>query len=432
MQPMQLVALGLNHHTAPIAIRERVAFQPERLIAALGELVSLPAVQEAAIVSTCNRTELYCATQDPQQAADWLAAYHRLSLPDISPYLYSHPDNDAVRHVFRVASGLDSMVLGEPQILGQLKEAVRLAETAGSLGSTLHRLFQKSFSVAKEVRSTTAIGESVVSMAAAAVRLSERIFGDMRQTRVLFVGAGEMVALAAAHFAGSSPQRISIANRTLARAEQLAERVRGDAMSLSSVGERLADYDVVVSCTGSPLPIIGHGMAERALKARRQRPMVMVDLAVPRDIESEVARLSNVFLYTVDDLVQIVSEGKALRQAAVQDAEVIIDLGVLNFAQWVDGREAVPTIRALRGHAELLRQEELARAQRALSRGEAPEQVMEQLSRGLTNKLLHGPSQFLNRADVETAAGASATVRQVFNLDSPPDSTRGEDDNGKQ
>ncbi len=252
MQPMQLVALGLNHHTAPIAIRERLAFQPERLVAALGELVRLPSVQEAAIVSTCNRTELYCATRDPQEAADWLAAYHRLSLPDISPYLYSHPDNDAVRHVFRVASGLDSMVLGEPQILGQLKEAVRLADSAGSLGSTLHRLFQKSFSVAKEVRSTTAIGESVVSMAAAAVRLSERIFGDMRETRVLFVGAGEMIALAAAHFAGSSPQRMSIANRTIARAEQLAERVRGDAMSLASVGERLADYDVVVSVHRQP------------------------------------------------------------------------------------------------------------------------------------------------------------------------------------
>jgi len=411
---MQLVALGLNHQTAPIAIRERLAFQPERLVGALGELVRLPQVAEAAIVSTCNRTELYCATQNPQQAADWLATYHRLSLPDISPYLYTHPDDQAVRHVFRVASGLDSMVLGEPQILGQLKEAVRLAESAGTLGSTLHRLFQKSFSVAKEVRSTTAIGESVVSMAAAAVRLSERIFGGMNETRVLFIGAGEMVSLAAAHFAGCSPRQMVVANRTLSRAEALAQRIRGYAMPLSAVGDRLAEFDVVIACTGSPLPIIGRGMAERALRVRRSRPMVMVDLAVPRDIEPEVSRLSDVFLYTVDDLAQIVSEGKASRAAAVADAELIIDQGVANFSHWVDARDAVPTIRALREHAEQHRQDELARALRALAKGDSPETVIEQLSRGLTNKLLHEPSQYLNRSESERAADL---VREVFRLD---------------
>ncbi|MFT3735790.1 MAG: glutamyl-tRNA reductase [Rhodocyclaceae bacterium] len=414
---MQLVALGLNHQTAPIAIRERLAFQPERLPQALEELVAQPRIAEAAIISTCNRTEIYCATPEPQEAASWLAAYHHLALADISPYLYTHPDDQAVRHVFRVASGLDSMVLGEPQILGQLKEAARTAETAGTLGSTLHRLFQKSFSVAKDVRSNTAIGESVVSMAAASVKLSERIFGSMRDTRVLFIGAGEMIALAAAHFAGCQPRRMSVANRTLARAEQLARRVQGDALPLASVGDRLADYDVVVSCTGSPLPIIGRGMAERALRQRKQRPMVMVDLAVPRDIEPEVARLSDVFLYTVDDLAQIVSAGKASRAAAVQDAERIIDAGVADFTSWAEGREAVPTIRALRSQAEALRHEELARAMRALARGESPELVLEHLSRGLVNKLLHAPSQFLNRADADRAA---QTVRDVFQLDELP------------
>ncbi|GAB4060654.1 glutamyl-tRNA reductase [Uliginosibacterium sediminicola] len=414
MQPMQLVALGLNYQTAPLAIRERVVFQPERLAAALSELVSQPFIAEAAIVSTCNRTELYCATEDAQKAADWLASYHRLSLPEISPYLYTHPDAEAVRHVFRVASGLDSMVLGEPQILGQLKEAARQAESAGALGSTLHRLFQKSFSVAKDVRSNTAIGQSVVSMAAAAVRLSERIFGSMQETRVLFIGAGEMIALAAAHFAATAPQRMSVANRTFSRAADLAQRIGGDAIALSSAGERLDEFDIVISCTGSPLPIIGRGMVERALRARRQKPMVMVDLAVPRDIEPEVAKLSDVFLYTVDDLAQIVSQGKATREAAVQEAEQIINAGVSSFAQWVEGRDAVPVIRALRGHAEQLRQDELARALRALARGDKPEQVLEQLSRGLTNKLLHGPSQYLNHADGEEAA---QIVRALFHLD---------------
>ena len=409
---MQLFALGLNHHTAPVSIREQVAFQPERLVQALGDLVRVKPVKEAAIISTCNRTELYFATEEPQYAADWFAEYHRMALHDLAPYLYTFPQRDAVRHVFRVASGLDSMVIGEPQILGQVKDAVRQAEQAGTLGTTLHKLFQRTFSVAKEVRSTTAIGANTVSMAAAAVHLSERIFERVSEQRVLFVGAGEMIELCAAHFGGERPKKMTIANRTPARAKALAERFGADVLRLDQVAESLAAYDIVVSCTGSPLPIIGLGMVERALKARRHRPMVMVDLAVPRDIEPEVAALGDVFLYTVDDLAKVVDSGLESRHAAVIEAEGIIDERVDGFLHWLDSRGTVPTIRALRKHADDLRQAEVERAVRLLAKGEDPHKVIEALSHGLTNKLIHGPTRFLNDADGEGAD----LVQRLFNL----------------
>lgn len=409
---MQLFALGLNHHTAPVSIREQVAFQPERLVQALGDLVRAKPVKEAAIISTCNRTELYFATEEPQYAADWFAEYHRMALHDLAPYLYTFPQRDAVRHVFRVASGLDSMVIGEPQILGQVKDAVRQAEQAGTLGTTLHKLFQRTFSVAKEVRSTTAIGANTVSMAAAAVHLSERIFERVSEQRVLFVGAGEMIELCAAHFGGEQPKKMTIANRTPARAKALAERFSADVLRLDQVAESLAAYDIVVSCTGSPLPIIGLGMVERALKARRHRPMVMVDLAVPRDIEPEVAALGDVFLYTVDDLAKVVDSGLESRHAAVIEAEGIIDERVDGFLHWLDSRGTVPTIRALREHADHLRQAEVERAVRLLAKGEDPHKVIEALSHGLTNKLIHGPTRFLNDADGESAD----LVQRLFNL----------------
>ena len=409
---MQLFALGLNHHTAPVSIREQVAFQPERLVQALGDLVRAKPVKEAAIISTCNRTELYFATEEPQYAADWFAEYHRMALHDLAPYLYTFPQRDAVRHVFRVASGLDSMVIGEPQILGQVKDAVRQAEQAGTLGTTLHKLFQRTFSVAKEVRSTTAIGANTVSMAAAAVHLSERIFERVSEQRVLFVGAGEMIELCAAHFGGEQPKKMTIANRTPARAKALAERFGADVLRLDQVAESLAAYDIVVSCTGSPLPIVGLGMVERALKARRHRPMVMVDLAVPRDIEPEVAALGDVFLYTVDDLAKVVDSGLESRHAAVIEAEGIIDERVDGFLHWLDSRGTVPTIRALREHADHLRQAEVERAVRLLAKGEDPHKVIEALSHGLTNKLIHGPTRFLNDADGEGAD----LVQRLFNL----------------
>jgi glutamyl-tRNA reductase len=415
---MQLYALGLNHHTAPLTIRERVAFQPERLDHALHDLTHARTVREAAILSTCNRTELYFATEQPQLAADWLARFHHVPLAEVSPYLYSYPQRDAIRHVFRVASGLDSMVLGEPQILGQVKDAAKRAEEAGTMGTLLHKLFQNTFAVAKEVRSTTAIGANIVSMAAAAVHLSERIFERIADQRVLFIGAGEMIELCAAHFAGANPKRIAVANRTEARAQGLAGRFGGEVMRLDVIGEVLPQFDIVVSCTASPLPIVGLGMVERAIKARRHRPIVMVDLAVPRDIEAEVGSLDDVFLYTVDDLAQVVDAGLESRQQAVLEAEEIIDTRVDGFLHWMQSRDAVPTIRALRQYADTLRAVEVERAVRLLAKGEDPHKVLDALGHGLINKLLHGPTRFLNQSDGEQQADASRLVQQLFNLDS--------------
>jgi glutamyl-tRNA reductase len=390
-----LLALGLNHHTAPLAVRERVVFHVERLQEALVEL-KRGLAREAAILSTCNRTELYVSAERPDELAAWLAQYHHLGTGDLQQYLYTLPDEQAVRHAFRVASGLDSMVLGEPQILGQMKEAARVAESAGTLGSILHRLFQRSFAVAKEVRSTTSIGAASVSMAAAAVKLAARIFPSLKDQSVLFIGAGEMIELAATHFAAQAPARIVVANRTVERAQRLSARFNAEAIELRSLAERLHEYDIVVSCTASSLPILGKGLVERALRARRRRPMFMVDLAVPRDIEPEVGELDDVFLYTVDDLGGIVSANLDSRRSALEQAEAIIDSQVGQFMQWMRLREGVPLIRALREEADVARRLELERALKALGRGEDPAKVLEALSQTLTNKLMHGPTQALS------------------------------------
>jgi len=390
-----LFTLGLNHRTAPLAVRERVVFHVERLHQALGELKRSLA-QEAAILSTCNRTELYVSGETPGAVAQWLAQYHRLSAAELQPYLYTLPADRAVRHAFRVASGLESMVLGEPQILGQMKEAARAAESAGTLGSLLHRLFQRSFAVAKEVRSTTRIGAASVSMAAAAVKLAARIFPRLADQSVLLIGAGEMIELAAMHFAAQAPARIAVANRTLERAERLAHRFNARAIELRALAEHLHEYDIVVSCTASSLPILGKGLVERALRARRRRPMFMVDLAVPRDIEQEAGELDDVFLYTLDDLAGIVSANLDARRSALEQAEAIIDTQVGRFMQWMRLREGAPLIRALREEADAARRQELEHALRALERGEEPAKVLEALSQSLTNKLLHGPTQALS------------------------------------
>jgi len=320
--------------------------------------------------------------------------------------------------MFRVAAGLDSMVLGEPQILGQMKQAARAAEEAGTMGTLLGKLFQRTFAVAKEVRSTTAIGANTVSMAAAAVHLSARIFDSLAAQQVLFIGAGEMIELCAAHFAAQKPKRLTIANRTLERGADLAARFDGDAMRLDQLGERLAEFDIVVSCTASSLPIIGLGMVERALKARRHRPMVMVDLAVPRDIEAEVSRLDDVFLYTLDDLGQIVESGLESRQAAVVEAEAIITDRVSGFLHWLESRETVPTIRALRDSAERARRHEVEHALKLLARGEDPAKVLDALSHGLTNKLLHAPTHALNQAEGTERAEVSALISRIYRLNS--------------
>ncbi|MDR0440970.1 MAG: glutamyl-tRNA reductase, partial [Candidatus Accumulibacter sp.] len=364
----------------------------------LGDLTGGGRALEAAILSTCNRAELYCLGEEPRAAAVWLAEYRRVPLREIEPHLYTHSRRDAVRHAFRVASGLDSMVLGEPQILGQVKEAARIAREAGSLGTTLDKLFQQSFSAAKDVRSGTAIGESIVSMAAAAVYLAERIFGRVAEQNVLFIGAGEMIRLCAAHFAAQRPQRIVIANRSIDRGREIAEKHGATAVSLEDAAKRFAEFDIVVSSTASQLPILGLGLVERAVRARRHRPILMVDLAVPRDVEREVGQLDDVFLYTVDDLGQIVQSGRESRQSVAKEAEAIVDRHVDDFLQWLDTREAVPLIRVLRDNAERVRQSEMEHALKLLARGEPPQAVLEQLSRRLTNKYLHVPMQALNQS----------------------------------
>ena len=412
---MSLFALGLNHQTAPLAVRERVVFHVERLRDALGEL-RRGLAREAAILSTCNRTELYMAGDEPAAAAQWLERYHRFEPDGLSPYLYTLPREQAVRHVFRVASGLDSMVLGEPQILGQLKEAARAAESAGTLGTLLHKLFQRSFAVAKEVRSTTQLGAASVSMAAAAVRLAARIFPRLADQRVLFIGAGEMIELCATHFAAQAPARIAVANRTLERAEKLARRFNAEPIELRSLAEHLHEYDIVVSCTASSLPILGKGLVERALRARRRRPMFMVDLAVPRDIEPEAGELDDVFLYTLDDLGELVSTNLDARRSAVAQAEAIIDTQVGQFMHWMQVRESVPLIRALRSRADAARREELDRALRLLARGEDPAKVLEALSQGLVNKLMHAPTQALNEAAGAEQRALAEILARLYRL----------------
>ena len=413
---MTLFALGLNHQTAPLAIRGRVAFATEALSKAVGELMRARPVKEAAIISTCNRTELYVSAGEAAAAADWLAEYHQLPAGDLKPYLYTLPEEEAVRHAFRVASGLDSMVLGEPQILGQMKEAVRAAESAGTLGTTLHKLFQKSFAVAKEVRTTTQLGAHSVSMAAATVKLAARIFPSIGEQNVLFIGAGEMIELCATHFAAQGPARLTVANRTLERGTSLAHRFGGGAIELRSLPEHLHQYDIVISCTASSLPILGKGLVERALKARRRRPMFMVDLAVPRDIEAEVGDLDDVFMYTIDDLSGIVSANLDARRSAVVQAEAIIETQVGQFMHWMAARESVPLIRALREQAELARGHEVERAMKLLARGDDPKGVLESLSQGLTNKLMHAPTQALNEAQGEERRALADLVARLFHI----------------
>ncbi len=418
---MAVWALGINHTTAPLDLRGRFAFALDQIAPTLHSLRdnvgrNLGRAPEAAILSTCNRTEIYCAgTQhEIDTTVAWLAHSGGVAPGLLRNHAYMLQDAGAARHAFRVASGLDSMVLGEAQILGQMKDAVRAANDAGALGTTLNQLFQRSFAVAKEVRTSTEIGAHSISMSAAAVRLAGQLFEDLGQARILFVGAGEMIELAATHFAAKNPKSIAVANRTLERGEKLAGRFGGEVMRLADLATRLHEFDVIVSSTASQLPIIGLGAVERALKARKHRPMFMVDLAVPRDIEPEVKALEDVYLYTVDDLAHVVQTGHANRQAAVAQAEAIIDAGVQSFVHWMDQRHAVPLIQQLNRQTDEWRAAEIARARKLLARGEDVEAVLEALSRGLTQKMLHGAMAELRAGDAESRQRASQAVEHFF------------------
>ena len=431
---MSVWALGINHTTAPLDLRGRFAFALDQIAPTLQGLRqslghdSEHRNVETAIVSTCNRTEIYCAGDQPalDHTLGWLAHSGGVSPELLRSHSYVLEEGPVARHAFRVASGLDSMVLGEPQILGQMKDAVRAAESAGALGSTLNQLFQRSFAVAKEVRTSTEIGAHSISMAAAAVRLASQLFEDLGKTRVLFVGAGEMIELTATHFAARNPKSIAIANRTLERGEKLAARIGGEIMRLADLPDRLHEFDIVVSCTASSLPIVGLGAVERALKKRRHRPMFMVDLAVPRDIEPEVKALGDVYLYTVDDLASVVQTAQANRQAAVAQAEAIIDAGVQSFMHWMDLRSpmgtaggvgaggVVPLIQQLNAQTDEWRALEIARAKKLLAKGEDVDAVLEALSRGLTQKMLHGTLAELRAGDADMRAQTAQTVSRLF------------------
>jgi len=421
---MSVIALGLNHTTAPLDVRGRFAFPGDKLVPTLRDFSGrLHRAAEVAIVSTCNRTELYVggpgtgreSNRDlAAHALAWLAEAGGMAANDLQPHFYVHEDASAARHTFRLASGLSSMVVGETQILGQMKIAVREADTAGTLGTTLHQLFQRSFAVAKEVRTGTEIGMHTISLAAAIVRLAGNLFEDFGELKVLFLGAGEMAAPVLAHLAARSPKQLTIANRSIERGAALAAHFHAESIGLVEAMARLAEFDVVVSCTASSLPVIGLGAASRAIKARKRRPMLMVDLAVPRDIEAEVVALPDVYLYTIDDLAQIVQAGGDKRLAAVGQAETIIESGVQDFIRWLATRETVPLIQALQTQAETWRAAELQRARKLLARGDDIEAVLEALSRGLTQKMLHGPMAGLQGTEGEERIALTNTLSTLF------------------
>lgn len=417
---MTLLALGINHNTAPVSLRERLAFSGDRLKNALQDLLHEDSVQEAAILSTCNRTELYCGLEadNPRVLIDWIARDRCLDRDEFAPYLYTHHGSELIRHMFRVACGLDSMILGEPQILGQMKTAYQTACEAGTLGKTLGKLFQHTFSAAKKVRTDTAIGSSPVSVAFAAVRLAHQIFDDLRLQTAILIGAGETIELTARHLRQHNIGRLIIANRTYDKAHGLATRFNGYAIALSELPNHLAEADIVVSSTASQLPILGKGGVESAIKKRKHKPMFMVDLAVPRDIEPEVEQLPDVYLYTVDDLRNTIEESMKTRREAAEQAEEIIDTRVEHFLAWLRAQGASATIRDFRGQAEAIRNEALGKALTSLRRGASPEEALNFLAHTLTNKLIHTPSTQIKQAGINERHDLIAAARELFILKS--------------
>ncbi len=415
---MALIAYGINHATAPVDIREQISFGNEIAADALHELKHQHGVKEAAILSTCNRTELYCSLDGDQnrETIDWLHQFHGMKPGLLEPFLYIHSGINAVRHVLRVACGLDSMILGEPQVLGQMKDAYQKAVNAGSVGHQLNRLFQHSFHVAKEVRNNTAIGNHPVSVAYAAVRLAQQIFGDLNKKTALLIGAGETIELATRHLAENGLQRMIIANRTLKRSQHLANQYSAFAIPIEDIAKHLAEADIVISSTASPLPILGKGAVESAIKQRKHKPMFMVDIAVPRDIEVEVGDLDDVYLYSVDDLKDLVQENLKNRQQAAVQAEKIIDSKVIEFMGWLEALDAVSTIRAIRFQAEQIQDEVLQNSLSKLRGGADPELLILEVARNLTNKLMHLPSSKLRNASAENREDLLQAAEELYNL----------------
>ncbi|MGE5624206.1 MAG: glutamyl-tRNA reductase [Bacillota bacterium] len=414
---MPLFALGISHHTAPVAIRERMSFTPEQLPATLGAVLALPGVKEAVILSTCNRTEIYADLEDGTALAEWLAGERSPEDPGVRTRFYSHSDSDVVRHLLRVASGLDSQILGEPQILGQIKDAYELALPHGATGQRLHRLFQFAFAVAKQVRTDTHIGENPVSVAYAAVRLARQIFADFSRLTVLLIGAGDTIELAARHLHEQGTRRMIIANRTVARARELAEQFNAYAIGLDEVPAHLDEADIVISSTGSPDPILARSDVEQALRGRKRRPLLIVDIAVPRDVDPAVAGLEDVYLFSIDDLHKVVEENLRSRRVAAQEAETLIEAHVTRFEEQLRGLEAVPAIRAVRDHAGLLRDRTLEQARQRLAHGEDPEQVLRFLADTLTNRLMHAPTAYLRQAAHDGRDHIVKELKALFGLD---------------
>lgn len=416
---MPFFVLGINHQTAPVDIREKMAFNREQLPAALAALARLPEVDEAVVLSTCNRTEIYCASQgaSPTAVLDWLARARAKDDPGVRERFYAHEERDVVRHLLRVACGLDSLVLGEPQILGQLKDAYDDARHAQTVGPVLHRLFQYAFQVAKQVRTETAIGANAVSVAYAAVSLARQIFGDLSKHTALLIGAGETIELAAHYLGDRKLGRLIVANRTQARAQELAARHRGYAIALADIPAHLGEADIVISSTASTEPVLTRAMVEEAFKGRRHKPVFMVDIAVPRDIEADVRALDDIYLYTVDDLEHVIAENRASREQAAADAEEIVDARAQMFLDQLQALDAVPAIHALRRHGERERDQALEQAMRMLAAGKSADEVVAWLAATLTNRLLHAPTAGLRQAAGEGNADMVRALREIYRLD---------------
>lgn len=414
---MPLFALGLNYRTAPIEIRERVAFPLEAQRGAIDALRAETDAEEVTLVSTCNRTEIYFRAPNDAvlaRAAKWLSSVPAVQGLDLTSHLYTLSEAEVPRHAFRVASGLDSMILGEPQILGQMKLAVKIAGEASALSGALDRLFQDTFKVAKEVRSETDIGSTSVSMAAASVKLAQQLFGDINDVKLLLIGVGEMIELSATHFAAMSPNKIVVANRTMERGKELAQRFNAGAITLQQLPEQIHEFDAIITSTASTLPIIGRGMIERALKLRRRKPMFIVDLAVPRDVEAEVGELEGIFLYTLDSLGRVIQQNLQKRESAVLEADIIINKRTAEFMHWLTARASVPIIQQLRTKADHYKQIELERAHKLLARGEDPVKVLEALANGLANKFLHHPLAALGRSTGGEREALSTALEKLY------------------